>query len=178
MWVVLSWLLFVVLLIVGIVGFAGGLVSTINDAAPSSTFTSGQTVNVALNPADKPAIYAAADKPTDVNCQAQGSAGEKVTLNHPSTSQTVSLGGDRWELLFTVGVPSAGTYQVTCEGDGVRFGVGKELIGNAGKLVGGAIALVALPAVGFLLALVVTIVVLVRRGSARKARAYGTYGPA
>ena len=168
LWIVLAWLLFLVLLIVGIGGFAGGLFSTINEAAPSTTFGSGKTVSVPLDPKDKPVIYAAAAQPTDVQCQVQGSANQKITLTQPSTSQTVTVGDTKWELLFHVGVPAQGTYQVTCEGEGVKFGVGKELVGSAGKLVGGAIAMIALPFVGFLIAVVTTIVVLVRRSGARK----------
>lgn len=168
LWIVLAWVLFVILLIVGIGGFAGGLFSTLNDAAPTTSFGSGKTVSVPLDPKDKPAIYASAGQPTDVQCQVVGSENQKITLTQPSASQTLTVGDTKWELLFRIGVPAPGTYQVTCEGQGVTFGTGKELIASAGKLVGGAVALVALPLVGFLIAMVVTIVVLVRRSGARK----------
>jgi hypothetical protein len=168
LWIVLAWVLFLVLLIVGIGGFAGGLFSTINDAAPTKTFGSGQTVSVPLDPKDKPVIYAAADQPTDVQCRVDGTENQKITLTQPGGSQTITVGNTKWELLFNVGVPAAGTYQVTCDGQGVKFGIGKNFVGSAGKLVGGAVALVALPAVGFLIAVTVTIVVLVRRSGARK----------
>ncbi|MGI5160016.1 hypothetical protein [Microbispora sp. CA-102843] len=171
LWIFLSWALFVVLLVAGVGGFAGGLFSTIGDAAPRTIFSGGQSVNVALDPADKPAIYAAVDQPTDVRCQLGDGADPRVRLTRPAVSQTVSLNGTTWELLFEAGVPEAGTYQLACEGDGVRFGVGRQLAGGAlvsGALVGGAIALLALPTVGFLAALIVTIVVLARRSAARR----------
>ncbi|WP_182897522.1 hypothetical protein [Microbispora sp. H10830] len=168
LWIFLSWALFVVLVVAGVGGFAGGLFSTLGDAAPATIFSGGQSVNVALDPADKPAIYAAVDQPTDVRCQLGDGADPRVRLTRPAVSQTVTLNGTTWELLFEAGVPEAGTYQLACEGDGVRFGVGKQLTGAVGMLVGGAVALLALPTVGFLAALIVTIVVLARRSAARR----------
>lgn len=171
LWVFLSWALFVVLLVAGVGGFAGGLFSTLGDAAPATIFSGGQSVSVALDPADKPAIYAAVDQPTDVRCQLGDGTDPRVRLTRPAVSQTFTLNGTTWELLFEAGVPEAGTYPLACEGDGVRFGVGKQLAGAAGLLVGGAVALLALPTVGFLAALIVTIVVLARRSAARRRRA-------
>ncbi|TQS30105.1 hypothetical protein [Microbispora sp. KK1-11] len=168
LWIFLAWALFVVLLVAGVGGFAGGLFSTLGDAAPTTIFSGGQSVNVALDPADKPAIYAAVDQPTDVRCQLGDGADPRVRLTRPAVSQTVTLNGTTWELLFEAGVPEAGTYPLACEGDGVRFGVGKQLTGAAGMLVGGAVALLALPTVGFLAALIVTVVVLARRSAARR----------
>ncbi|ETK35913.1 hypothetical protein [Microbispora sp. ATCC PTA-5024] len=168
LWIFLAWALFVVLVVAGVGGLAGGIFSTIDDTAPSTTFASGQTVSVALDPHDKPAIYAAADQPTNVQCQVGDGQDPSVTLTKPAASQTVSVNGTTWELLFDVGVPKAATYQVTCEGEGVRFGVGKQFAANAGKIVGGAVAFLALPVVGFLSAVVVTVVVLVRRAGARR----------
>ncbi|MEU6430471.1 hypothetical protein ABZ860_31645 [Microbispora sp. NPDC046973] len=166
LWIFLSWALFVVLLVAGVGGFAGGLFATLGDAAPATIFSGGQSVNVALDPADKPAIYAAVDQPTDVRCRLGDGADARVRLTRPAVSQTVTLNGTTWELLFEAGVPEAGTYPLACEGDGARFGVGKQLTG--GMLVGGAVALLALPTVGFLAALIVTIVVLARRSAARR----------
>ncbi|WP_182904445.1 hypothetical protein [Microbispora sp. H13382] len=168
LWVFLSWALFLVLLVAGVGGFAGGLFSTIGDVAPTTTFSGGQSVSVALDPADKPAIYAAVDQPTDVSCRLGDGTDPRVRLTRPAASQTVTLNGTTWELLFEAGVPQTGTYQVACDGDGVRFGVGKQLTGDIGRLVGGALALLALPTVGFLAAVIVTIVVLVRRSGARR----------
>ncbi|MFI7032699.1 hypothetical protein ACIBK1_28620 [Microbispora rosea] len=171
LWVFLSWALFVVLLVAGVGGFAGGLFSTLGDAAPATIFSGGQSVSVALDPADRPAIYAAVDQPTDVRCQLGDGTDSRVRLTRPAISQTFTLNGTTWELLFEAGVPEAGTYPLACEGDGVRFGVGKQLADAAGLLVGGTVALLTLPTVGFLAALIVTIVVLARRSAARRRRA-------
>ncbi|WP_285704275.1 hypothetical protein [Microtetraspora sp. NBRC 16547] len=168
LWIVLAWVLFLVLLVVGVAGFAGGLTSTIKDAASITTFESGKSVSVELDPKDKPAIYASSDQRADISCEVAGAPGLDVKLTRPSTSQTFTYGDTTWEMVFQIGTPAAGTYQVSCEGEGVTFGVGKEIIGSVGKLVGGAIAMVALPILGFLVAVIVTIVVLVRRGGARK----------
>lgn len=170
LWVFLSWVLFVVLLVAGVGGFAGNLFSLVGDAAPATTFSGGQSVRVTLDPADSPAIYAAADQPTDVRCQVGDGDDPAVRLTRPAASQTVTVNGTRWELLFEVGVPRPASYQVSCEGDGVRFGVGRNLASGVGRLVGGAIALLALPTLGFLAAVVVTVVVLVRRSAARRRR--------
>ncbi|MEU7879900.1 hypothetical protein [Microbispora bryophytorum] len=168
LWIFLSWVLFVVLLVAGAGGFTGGLFSTLGDAAPATIFSGGQSVTVALDPADKPAIYAAVDQPTDVRCQLGDGADPRVRLTPPAVSQTLTLNGTTWELLFEAGVPEAGTYQLSCEGDEVRFGVGRQLTGVAGLLADGAVALLALPTVGFLAALIVTVVVLARRSAARR----------
>ncbi|WP_155338121.1 hypothetical protein [Acrocarpospora corrugata] len=169
LWIVLSWVLFLVLLVVGVLGFAGGIFSSINDAAPTTTFASAETVKVQLDPVAKPAIWASADQATNVECQVQGAnPDQKVTLTQPTVSQSLTLGSDQWEMLFAVGVPAAGQYQVSCDGEGVKFGVGRELAAGADKIVGGVIALLALPVIGFLIAVVTTIVVLVKRSGARK----------
>ncbi|MEW9531560.1 hypothetical protein [Microbispora sp. NPDC049125] len=167
LWVALAWVLFAVLLFAGAGGFAGGLFTTIDDIAPGTTFAGDQTVEVTLDPEAHPAIYASADEPTDVKCQVGDGQDARIKLTRPTTSQRLSAGGTDWEPLFAVAVPAAGPYQVTCEGDGVTFGVGKELAAGAGPPAGGA-AFLALPFLGLLAAVVVTVVVLARRAGARR----------
>ncbi|WP_082801525.1 hypothetical protein [Herbidospora cretacea] len=182
LWIVLSWVFFVVTLVIGGVIFAGGVGSTIaniGEIAPKTTFTGGETVKVNLDPADSPAIWAAAGQPTDVSCQVTGAdPSQKITLEKAAGNQTLTYDGTNWEMLFTVGVPASGQYQVACDGDGVTFGVGKQLLSAAGEvaggLVGGLAALILVPGFGFMVALLVTIVVLVRRGRARR-RMAGMY---
>ncbi|MBX6386349.1 MAG: hypothetical protein IRZ07_25810 [Microbispora sp.] len=168
LWIFLSWVLFLVLLVAGIGGFADGLFSALGTVAPRTTFSSGQSVDVALDPADKPALYAASDGPASVSCRLGDGTDPGVRLTRPAVSQTITLNGTSWELVFEIGVPRAGIYRISCEGDGVTFGVGRQLSGGAGTLVGGTLALIALPTVGFLAAVIVTIVVLVRRSAARR----------
>ncbi|WP_066945459.1 hypothetical protein [Microtetraspora fusca] len=168
LWIVIAWVIFVVLLILGVAGFARGLGSAVKDAASLTTFSAGESVSVRLDPKDRPAIYAAAEQAADVSCTVEGAPGLDIRLTRPSAAQSITYDGTTWEMVFQIGAPTAGDYQVSCTGEGVRFGVGKEIIGSVGKVVGGAVAMIALPSVGFLIAIVVTIVVLVRRAGARK----------
>ncbi|MFF5211894.1 hypothetical protein [Streptosporangium sp. NPDC000396] len=170
-WIVSAWLVFVLSVIVGFGGFVGGIFSAVTDAAPTETFGSGQTVTVSLDPADNPAIYVATSGRTEFTCELQDGPAP-ARLQQPRGQQTVaSTDGVAWELGLRVGVDKAGDYKLTCttEGANARFGVGKEI--DPGSVVGGAVALVAVPGAGFLLAVVVTIVVLVKRSGARKRQA-------
>lgn len=171
LWVWLTWAVFVVLAVVGTVLFVGGLISTVGDAAPTTTFASGEDVIVRIDPVDKPALYATADSSTNVNCEifARDSA-EGLSLTQPGGQVTVTLNGTRWEQVFLIGVPRADDYRVTCEGSGARFGVGKDLA--ASRLAGTAVLWIVLPAIGFVAAVATTVVVLVKRSNARK-RAHG-----
>jgi len=168
-WIVGVWLLAVLSLIVGIGGFAGGLLGAISDAAPTRTFAPGEQATVALDPADKPAIYVSTSGPTNFECSLTGGT-NPPSLKKPSSQQVVQgTDGVTWEMGLQVGVEQAGDYQVQCTADpeaGTTFGVGRELA--AGSLVGGSIILFLVPTAGFLLAVVVTIVVLVKRSRARK----------
>ncbi|MFF3438878.1 hypothetical protein [Streptosporangium sp. NPDC002721] len=171
-WIVGVWLLALVSIVVGIGGFAGGLFNAVTDAAPTQTFAPGQAATVKIDPADKPAIYVATGGPTQFECTLKGGTGTP-SLQKPDIQQTVAgSDGVTWEMGLRVGVDQAGDYQVQCSADpaeGTTFGVGKELA--ADSLVGGVLALFLIPAIGILLAIVVTIVVLVRRSGARKRRA-------
>jgi hypothetical protein len=172
LWVWLSWGAFVVLAVVGTVIFVGGLASSVGDAAPTATFESGEDTIVQIDPADMPAIYATAASATDVHCAifTRDTTTDGLSLTQPNGSVTVTLNGTRWEQVFRIGVPRPDRYRVTCEGEGARFGVGKDL--PAGRFVGSVLLWIALPAIGFIAALTTTIVVLVKRSNARR-RAYG-----
>lgn len=171
LWIVLAWIIAVVCSGIGVAGFAGGLFKTIDDAAPTQTFQSGGSVSAALDPAEKPVLYASASGPTDVTCLARDSAGQKASLTRPMAAQTVTAYGRTWELLFDIGVAKAGTYTITCraeEGGQALFGVGRSLTASAGALAGGVASLILIPLAGFVLAVVTTIVVLVKRNRARR----------
>ncbi len=176
-WIVGVWLLALVSIIVGIGGFAGGVLGAVTSAAPTKTFAPGENTTVTLDPADKPAIYVSTSGPTNFECTLTGGTGTP-SLQKPLVQQTVSgSDGVVWEMGLQIGVEQAGDYQVTCTADpveGTTFGVGRELA--AGSLVGGVIALFAVPGIGILLAIIVTIVVLVKRGNARKRRAAASAG--
>ncbi|WP_433375591.1 hypothetical protein [Streptosporangium sp. CA-115845] len=176
-WIVGVWLLALVSIIVGIGGFAGGVLGAVTSAAPTKTFAPGENTTVTLDPADKPAIYVSTSGPTNFECTLTGGTGTP-SLQKPLVQQTVAgSDGVVWEMGLQIGVEQAGDYQVTCTADpveGTTFGVGREL--SAGSLVGGVIALFAVPGIGILLAIIVTIVVLVKRGNVRKRRAAASAG--
>jgi hypothetical protein len=180
-WVFLAWLVFVVTLAVGVAGFIGGVFSAVTDAAPTKSFASGEVATVSLDPRDKPALYASASQPVNFTCQAADGAGKPVTLTKSPVNQTVTDGKRSWELVFDIGAPSPGDYRLRCEapqGSDVVFGAGKALTGAAGKLVGSAVLLIVVPLVGFLFALITTIVVLVRRGRSKTRQTqWQPYGP-
>ncbi|GAA3445247.1 hypothetical protein [Planomonospora venezuelensis] len=178
-WIVGAWLVAALTVIIGIGGFVGGVINTVGDAAPSSSFGPGEFVTVRLDPEDKPAIYVSAAAGTKFECGfAEGTP--QGRLERPGTSTTVTgSDGITWEQALRIGVDRAGDYQLGCavtDGGDARFGVGREVA--AGSLVGGAVMLVLLPILGFLLAVIVTIVVLVKRKRAKReaAAAAGAWG--
>jgi hypothetical protein len=172
-WIVGAWLIAALSVVVGIGGFVSGIFSAFGDAAPTSSFGSGETVTVTLGPADGSVIYVSATEVTRFECGLQDGPG-KSSLERPDAQQAqqiVTSDGVVWEMGLRVGVDRAGDYRLTCttdEASGTRFGMGKELV--ADSLVGGVIALFAVPGAGILLAIIVTIVVLVKRSGARRRR--------
>jgi hypothetical protein len=180
-WIVGAWLLAVVSVIAGIAVFAGGILSTVGDAAPPASYGPGEVFTVKLDPAESPALYVSAAEGTRFQCGFQ--EGTQGRLEN-SLVQTTITGSDGipWELAFRIGVDQAGEYKLGCsvEGEGqARFGVGREVA--AGAIVGGTAGLFLIPGFGVLLAIVVTIVVLVKRSRARKrdtAAPVGAWGPA
>ncbi|MBG0815990.1 hypothetical protein [Planomonospora sp. ID82291] len=179
-WIVGAWLLAVVSVIAGIAVFAGGILSTVSDAAPSASHGPGEVFTVELDPAESPALYVSAAQGTKFQCGFQ--EGSQGRLENSSVRTTVAgSDGIPWELAFRIGVDQAGEYKLGCsveEGGQARFGVGREVAADA--LVGGVAAFFLIPGFGVLLAIVVTIVVLVKRSRARKLEAAapaGAWGP-
>ncbi|MFF4987621.1 hypothetical protein ACFY19_10550 [Streptosporangium saharense] len=176
-WIVGAWLVFVLSVIIGFVGFAGGLFSAVTEAAPASYFGPNEKTTVSIDPANKPAIYVSAAKGTNFECQIEGAPGT-VKLQRPNFQQTVTTtGGEVWELALRIGVDKAGDYPITCTTSGgvdAKFGVGREIA--ADSVIGGTVVLFAVPGLGFLLAVLVTIVVLVKRSGARKRQAAAAAG--
>ncbi len=175
LWIVLAWVLCFVLMIVGFGGFFTGAFSFLDGVrkqTPTKTFSSGWAVSVRLDPKDKPVIYGTTAQATDVQCKVVDGKNQTITLTQPSAYHTtITIHDTKMTLLFRIGVPAPGTYHVVCVGEGVRFGIGPDPITALGESASSAIrglALFTLPFAGFLIAVVVTIVVLVRRSGARK----------
>jgi hypothetical protein len=159
--IVVSWAVFVVLGLVALSGFLGTVAAGVNEAKPAVTFAGGQVIDVTLDPGDRPAIYVAAQSPSRVGCAI--SRGGRLTS--VQDGPTVRDHGTEWQLAFRVTVPEPGAYQVRCTGEGVTFGVGKELAG--GDLVVWTVLLIVLPALGFIGAVVTTAIVIGKRRADR-----------
>ncbi|GAA3214520.1 hypothetical protein [Nonomuraea helvata] len=166
-WIGLVWGVFVVCAIAGVVVFSTGLVSSVSDIAPSRTFAAGESVTIPVDPADRPAVYLSSDTQVNYVCEISGQA----KLAKTTGRQTVTSGSVTWVELFVINAPSKGDYQLTCttqEQADVRYGVGRPLASAAGGIAGGVAALLLIPGAGLLVAVIGTIVVLVRRSGARK----------
>ncbi|MFI7125347.1 hypothetical protein ACIBQ1_06600 [Nonomuraea sp. NPDC050153] len=153
--------------IVGVVLFTTGIVSSVSNIAPSRTFASGESVTVPIDPANKPAVYLSSDTAVHYECQISNGA----RLAKSAGTQTVTSGSVTWEQILVINAPSKGDYQLSCttqEQADVRYGVGRELTSAAGGIAGGVLALLLIPGAGLLIAIVGTVVVLVRRSGARK----------
>lgn len=174
-WIGAGWAVAVVCVVAGVALFMTGVLGTVGEVAPSRTFAAGESVTVALDPADRPAVYI--DSPTRVHyqCMISGGPGQARLVN-TATNQTVTQGSTRWQLILLVNAPAAGDYRLTCatqEAADARFGVGRDLAAAAGGLAGGVAALLLVPGAGLLIGIVVTVVVLVRRSGSRKRLAMG-----
>ncbi|NUR90633.1 MAG: hypothetical protein HOY71_41695 [Nonomuraea sp.] len=170
--IVVAWVVAVACIAAGIVLFVTGVLGAVTDAAPTKTFGIDQPTTVAIDPADRPAIYVAQGQLVHYECQISGGA----RLANTAVNQTVQLNGKSWELILVINAPKKGDYSVTCttqeKGD-TQFGVGRDLTGTATAAVGKVVAAVVIPIVGILVAVIVTIVVLVRRSGHRKRLATG-----
>ncbi|NUR87960.1 MAG: hypothetical protein HOY71_28070 [Nonomuraea sp.] len=169
-WIAVVWAVVVVLGVVGVVVFAGGVLSSVSDVAPTTTFASGESVKVTLDPAQRPAVYIATGTRVNYQCEISGGPSQaklvKITGN-----QTITAGGNTWQEILAVNAPAKGEYQLTCvtqEEAGARFGVGRDVLAAAGGLVGGVAALFLIPGAGLLIGIVGTVVILLRRRGARK----------
>ncbi|MEU7740443.1 hypothetical protein [Nonomuraea sp. NPDC049158] len=174
-WIAVAWGLALLAGLVGVGVFVSGILNTVGAVAPSKTFTAGQSVTVPLDPADKPVVYLASESQVHYMCRIDGGPGQ-AKLAKTSGTERVTVNGTQWQLILVVNAPAKGDYQFTCttqEPTSVRFGVGRDFASAAGGLVGGVAALLVIPGLGVLAAVIVTIMVVTRRSSHRKRLAAG-----
>ena len=174
-WIAVVWGLALLCVLAGVGLFVGGVFNTVTAAAPSKTFAAGESVTVPLDPADKPAVYLSSTGQVHYTCRIDGGPGQ-AKLAKVSGTETVSEGATKWQLILVVNAPAKGDYQLTCatqEPSNARFGVGRDLVASAGGLVGGVAALVVIPGLGVLAAIITTIMVVTSRSSHRKRLASG-----
>lgn len=166
-WIAVAWGVAVLCVVAGVVLFVSGLLSSVDNVAPTRTFAAGEQVTVALDPAQSPVLYLASRTRVRYECQIANGA----RLLPVSGTQTLTVNGTQWQQILRIAAPSAGNYQITCtvtEGATARFGIGRDISTAVGGVLGGVAVLVAVPGLGILAAIIVTIVVLVRRSRQRK----------
>ncbi|MEV5409473.1 hypothetical protein AB0K60_11640 [Thermopolyspora sp. NPDC052614] len=183
-WILLSWLAFVASIIVLVYGTYSAVGTVAEDVAPPSSFRSGEVKTLTLNPQDRPVLYVSATSQVNVRCEAASATGAEVALTKPGYTASITAGGRIWEHIFDIGITQAGSYQVRCtapEGADVAFGVGKPITSERAVNAAGSILLyIGLIFVTFIVAVVVTVIVLVRRSRAKRRLAgpWQPYGPA
>jgi hypothetical protein len=156
LWVGLSWLLFGVLVLAGVTMFVAESTGT----GPKSFFAGGEVATLELDPAADPLIYAELDAGGYVRCEPVGPGADALDLAPVADDWSVLVGGREWHAAFELAPAVAGTYQIVCDGPGASFAFGDDADTAAG---GAAVALIALPLVGFGTAATTTIIVLNRR---------------
>ncbi len=166
LWIVFSWSLCVMLGLSGMIGMGLGALSVMRDAAPGQAFASGEWVEITVNPGDEPpVIYATSATPADIRCDIRSRSGPRPALL-PATDFTTVRDGYGWEVAFHVDGAGPGTYQLTCESDVARFGVGTRL--DAARAAGAVLLGLLVMFGGLVAAIVTTISVVSRRRSARR----------
>jgi hypothetical protein len=167
LWMVLSWVLFLVLAVGGSVAAGAGMAGAVTAAAPAQTFAGGEWVELTTGPGDGFVVYAMSASPISIRCDIAGGSTTRPTLEPAADDRSLNVDGIDWQLGYRIQVPEPGPYQLMCEGPGVQFGVGTELderhlLGAVGLAVGGVLT-------GLVIALVTTIsVVSLRRGARRR----------
>jgi hypothetical protein len=179
-WVVLTWVLCAIVTASSLTWGFLGLQPGISNALPIRTFASGENVVIGLDPAEAPAIYAGFDEPgsgsgfnvsqrfsspVDARCSIYGD-GQDVSVVRPERTVRLTDDGVEWHQILLIHAPRPyDMYVVRCEGEGARFGVGRDLPDGFLTPVFGALAVTFAAVV---IAAVVTIVVLVKRAAARR----------
>jgi len=137
---VLTWVLFTAVTVSALTWGLSTVRSGFSGLVPTRTFASGDTITVNLDPADAPAIYAGIDSPgsvgfeisypfsspVDAECVIAGDS-QDMALLQPERNVTVTADDVAWHQVFLIRVPRPGDYELRCTGDGVRFGVAKDL---------------------------------------------------
>ena len=172
--IVLAWAVFVLSAIFGTIGLMRSFTGPEPQPLPSlsAPFPSGRDATVALDPDDRPAMYAWAQERISFQCTVKDGDGRSYALTRAKGPVQIPIGEQRWELVFDIGVTKAGDYTAHCrapEGYRAWFRIGSDHSESAGERAGEAagnvLASFAVPVAGFLFALIVTVVVVKRRAA-------------
>lgn len=161
------------MIVLGVGAFAWGIVNAVRASELGVRFQSGQTVQVPLAPAPQRAIYVRVAGPQaltpEAACRVIGPGAP--SLSDPTGVFTTTQNGASWRELNVVNVTEAGTYSVACSANQpLTFAIGRHVSLRTffGGLLGGVAALFVLPGVGVLVAVIIAVVVAVRRGNHRR----------
>jgi hypothetical protein len=179
-WVVLTWVLFAAVTASSLTWGFAGLGAGISTALPIRTFASGEIVVIGLDPAEAPAIYVGIDapgrgggfnvaqrfsSPVDARCWISGDD-QDPSLVQPERTVRLTADGVEWHQILLIHAPRPDDmYVVRCEGEGVQFGVGRDLPDDFLTRIFGPPAVIFAAVV---IAAVVTVVVLTKRAAARR----------
>ena len=160
----------------GVVWFSLGIIET---TKIDQRFRPGQTVTVTIESGKRTAIYVPEDArlASGPRCTVLDRSGRHLPIREPGSTTTMSTGDETWLEIFIVGAPvEPGPHQMTCESaTTVDFATGGHL--EVGETFGrlGLVAIV--PVVGIATAVIMAVVVGVKRGRHRKRLIAERYGP-
>jgi hypothetical protein len=181
-WFVVAGVIALVFILVGIGGFAWGLVTALGEVKLGKRFGAGEAVTVRMLPNPATGIFARQEPTggrTDADCTVTSASGQTVPLSAPNATFTSTINGVTWQEIYVVDVTAAGDYRVTCaSAETPEFATGKdpELGTFFGGLAGGLGALFVLPFIGMVIAAIIAIVTGVRRGNHRRRLLAERYG--
>jgi hypothetical protein len=156
---------------------AGGITATIliaislfSGTSPKRTFVAGETVTIDLTRDPRPGFYVSDEGASTDRCYARDASGRQYEAEHITGTMTITVNGQKWNVLSHIALPANGTYQVTCDktdaNASARYGVGYPP--ETGAFVGGILAVVLIPLISFFAAVGITIVIFVRRNTYRR----------
>jgi hypothetical protein len=174
---VLTWALCMIVIVSALTWGVLTIRSGFSAVIPTRTFATGDVIAVDLDPADGSAVYAGFDSPgsigfeisypfvrtVDAECVISGAARD-TALPQPERNVIITADGVEWHQLLLIRVPQPGRYELRCTGEGVLFGLGKDLPEGAFTAFMGILAGVLVTAT---IAVITTVVLVRKRGVAR-----------
>jgi hypothetical protein len=167
-------IVFVLSGIIGIAMFAGSFVALASMISDFKTVDAGQTTDLQLGSGEW-YVFAGAGSSfglSQVSVSITDPSGVQVVPKSTSDDYSSTTNGTQYQSIGSFDVPSAGSYTVEVAGpSGTRAKIGQISLGLfLGLLIGG----IAVGAIGFVVALIILIVTIVRRSRIRRR----TSGPA
>jgi hypothetical protein len=154
-----AWALFAWFAVVGPLASYEAMETAKREAAPGRAFTSGQVIEVAVDPAERQVLYATGADVRDVRCEVVGSRTSEVMFHAGSRYMASGQRGEAWKGVFELVARSPGTVPIRCTGPDVVFGLGRPDDPAIWPLLGGASA----PFLAFVGAVASTLYALVAR---------------